>query len=354
MKSVRTLLLTLGSCFFALLLVEVGLRTLGRFTPPNPPRPARPDLYVRSEAVGYHLWPSTRSCSRYPADRGRVLELVSNSDGFRSSRELGEPDPRPHILVLGDSFVQGLGVEEGERMLEDLERLEPGWRVDGLGMSGWGVGLMLRALAALGPKAKPDVVVLAFYTDDFRRAQLEYSGAGYRIPKYRVENGKLVEHPYPAWTGWRRSRLAYALLRSIARLDRNRYSLHTALLNRFQAVVASLGARPALAFLPGKGGTAEDNERRAFLAAWASDHRVPYLDLTDAMQAAGGKALFIPHDSHWNVRGHQVAAQGLHALLGETMKVEPMPGFDTSVVPHSGNHASHCFDAVHELPAAQW
>jgi hypothetical protein len=86
-KKLGLLLLSLG---VVLLLAEVGLRVLGRYRPPDPPKPARPDLYVPDERVGYHLWPSTRTCLRYPSRGGRVLELNSNSDGFRSSRELGE------------------------------------------------------------------------------------------------------------------------------------------------------------------------------------------------------------------------------------------------------------------------
>ena len=175
MKNLLLLAFSLGAILLA---VEVSLRVLRQFTPPDPPRPVRPQLYVPDDQVGYHLWPSTRTCFRYPARGGRITEVVSNSDGFRSSRELGEPDPRPRILVTGDSFTEGLGVEEGERYTEILEA-RTGWRVDNVGIVGWGVGQMVRAVDALAVKAKADVVVLGLYIDDLRRAHPLYHGLGY-------------------------------------------------------------------------------------------------------------------------------------------------------------------------------
>jgi len=103
-------------------LAEAGVRVIDWFRPPEPPRNEGRDIFVADSAIGYHLWPSTRTRMRYPPGQHRVFHLVSNSDGFFSSRELGEPDPRPRILVL------------------------------------------------------------AFYTDDFRRLVPRYAGVGFPLP----------------------------------------------------------------------------------------------------------------------------------------------------------------------------
>lgn len=53
-----------------------------------------------------------------------------------------------------------------------------------MGMTGWGIDLMVRALEKTGVKIRPDVVVLGIYTDDFRRVHSYNSGKGYRLPKF--------------------------------------------------------------------------------------------------------------------------------------------------------------------------
>ena len=133
---------------------EVTARLFDAYVPAGADlTPTRPDLYTADPRVGYRLHPSQRVNVHYPPRNPRALSIVSNADGFRSDRELGAPDVRPRILVVGDSFVFGSGVEERERFTEVLEWLEPGWRVDNLGMTGWGVDLMVRALETFGEKA---------------------------------------------------------------------------------------------------------------------------------------------------------------------------------------------------------
>ena len=152
----RRLVLLIAALALPLAGFEAITRLVGAYVPPGAElTPTRPDLYTPDPDVGYRLHPSLHTTVRYPPRNPRALSVVSNSDGFRSSRELGEPDARPRILVVGDSFVFGSGVEASERFTEILEWLEPGWRVDNLGMTGWGIDLMVREIETLGPKARP-------------------------------------------------------------------------------------------------------------------------------------------------------------------------------------------------------
>ena len=96
----RAVLFTLSgvSLIVALLAAEATMTRLGIFAPPNDPmRTERPDLYQADPSVGYRLWPSRTMSYRYPAD-GPLITLVSNSDGFRSDRELDERDARTRVL----------------------------------------------------------------------------------------------------------------------------------------------------------------------------------------------------------------------------------------------------------------
>ena len=299
----------------ACLAVEVILRAAELYAPPDIPiRTARPDLYHADPHVGYRLWTSSRVTYRYPPTSSQLIALVSNSDGFRNRREFDEPDDRTRILVVGDSFIFGDGVRDEERITEKLETLEPNWRVDNMGMTGWGVDLMIRALEHYGRKADPDVVVLAIYTDNLRRLVPYYAGAGFAYPKFALVGSELVTIPYPYPRGWQRLRLAQAAYQSRwgarhdrdvgwLRKNRNRYDLHEALLNRYLEKGKTAGFEPLVMFLPGRGDTEEDQERRGFLQKWTAEHEVRYLDLTRAIHGAGVDNVYIPGNWHWNAMG---------------------------------------------------
>lgn len=307
-----------GGVLGAVVLAEIGLRVFGAFVPPPPvPEPMRPELYQAHPELGYTLRPSTRARYTYPVGSSNVLSLVSNSDGFRNDREFDEPDPRPRIWFLGDSMILGEGVRAEDRLTEVVGRLEPGWRVDNLGMTGWGLDLMVRAFEHVSRRVTPDLVVLAFYTDDFRRLRPMYSGMGYPSPKFEIEDGKLVTVPFPGpLPAWRRLRVVQALEQTYWRFARNRFDLNGALLDRLRAGLKPR-TRLAVVFIPGRADTAEDQRRRAFLRDWCERTGTPYLDLTETMSAAGVESIHIPGNYHWNARGHQVAATAIQKFLRE-------------------------------------
>ncbi len=306
----------LVSVSVALGVVEVALRLLGFYAPPdNPIRPPQAELYQADDAVGYKLWPSLTTTFRYPQTSDELIPLVSNSDGFRGSREFGEPDPRLRILVVGDSFVFGQGVRQEDRITEQLESLEPQWRVDNLGMTGWGLDLMVRAIETFGRKAKPDILVLAVYTDDFRRVLPYYAGAGYGYSKFELRGNELVTTPFPYPRFWERLRVVQLLYQTAWRLNRNRFDLNLALLDRFLKDSSAIGAEPMVAFLPGTADKKEDKQRRGVLHDWTTKNNVPYVDLTDAIHGAGVKNVYITDNWHWNPIGHRIAAEQLRDAL---------------------------------------
>ncbi len=308
-----------ASLGLALIAAEIGLRGLGRFDPPNsPPVPRYPGFYRPDPEIGYTLWPSRRTTYRYPVGSSNELVLVSNADGFRSAREFDSPDSRPRVWVLGDSMVLGDGVAAEDRLTEVIEQREPGWRVDNLGMSGYGVDLMIRACERLSKRVKPDVVVLGFYTDDFRRLHPFNAGQGYPFPKFELQNGQLVTVPFPVLPAWRRMRVVQAIEQSYWRLTRNQFELHDALLDRLKQGVHERGAALVVTFLPGTGDTPEDVERRTWLRNWSQEAGVPFLDLTDTIHAAGSAA-FIRGNAHWNERGHRLAGEAIRAFLRQTV-----------------------------------
>jgi hypothetical protein len=305
----------------AVALVESALRVFGMYKPEAyPPEPRRPDLFVSDPTIGYHLWPLTRTCMRYPSNAHRMVTLISNSDGLASSRELGEPDPRPRVLVIGDSFTMGLGVSEGARFTEVVEELEPRWRVDNMGMPGWGVDLMVRALQSLGKKAQPSVVVLAVYTESLARLAPEWIGQGPTpFRKFELVDGKLVDAPPYQVSLLQRFHVSELARTVEARVGgsqaRNRYPLNKALLNRFLDLTKEINATPVVVFLPGMHDTQQGRERRGFLRTWADANGVVFGDMTELINGAGVEKTYIGDNTHWNEYGHQVAGRALHELL---------------------------------------
>jgi len=310
----------LVTCVFT----ELGLRVYGAYAPPvYPPRPAQPDVYQPDPDVGYRLWPSKTSPFRYPRRSGVIVPVTANSDGFRNSREFDEHDGRARILVIGDSFTFGLGVRAEDRFTEQLETSESGWRVDNMAMPGWGLDLMVRALERYGRKADPDIVVLAIYSGDFWRLHPYFAGAGYALPKFAFAGSELVTVPYPSLRRWHRLRLVQLLYQTAWNLDRDRYDLNEALLDRYLKDAGTVGFAPAVMFLPEKTTSAGDSRRRHFLGRWTSRNRVPYLDLTDAIRAVAGDDIYIEGNIHWNQAGHRLAATELRVFLAHLLYEDP-------------------------------
>jgi hypothetical protein len=304
------------SVLLALAASEVILRVSGAYRPPDEPiLTARPEIYRADPYVGYTMWPSKTTTYRYPPESQDLIPLVSNSDGFRTAREFDEHDRRVRILVVGDSFVFGQGVRAEERLTEQLEAMESGWRVDNMGMTGWGLDLMVRAIERYGRKADPDILVLAVYTDDFRRLLPYYAGIGFTYPKFELVAGELISMPFTYPRLWERLRLVQAVYQLQWERNRNRYDLNHALLDRYLKDASEIGFKPAVVFFPGRADTQEDKTRRRFLATWASSRGVPFADLTTPMQRGGADKLFIEDNWHWNGLGHRVAAVELHRLL---------------------------------------
>lgn len=311
----RTAILVLSVCA-ACALVEIGFRIRGAYAAPNDvPQAEAPDLFQSDPDIGYRLRPSMTTTYRYPVTSPDLLPLVSNADGFRSGRELDGQDDRQRVLVVGDSFIYGLGVRVEDRVSDQLEAMEPSWRVDNLGIPGWGLDLMVRAIERYAGKAKPRIVILAIYSGDLERLGPYFAGMGYAFPKFDLVGGELVTVPFPRRRFWERLRLVQLAYRTIWNRDRNRYDLNAALLNRYWRDAGTMGFTPVIVFHPSRYDNADDRQRRVFLRQWTERQGVPFLDLTAALQDAGVENVFLENNLHWNSTGHRIAAAELRTFI---------------------------------------
>ena len=95
------------------------------------------------------------------------VHVKCNSRGLRDSeKDFSKPAGTQRIVVLGDSFMWGYGVEDTEMFSSILEDKLPGTETINLGVSGYSTVQELIRLETEGLRYDPDWVVLAFCWND--------------------------------------------------------------------------------------------------------------------------------------------------------------------------------------------
>lgn len=153
----------------------------------------------RVRPVAYHPrlgWIPTPSQSTpgYPSSRS----WTSNADAssIRSNGRSISTANRP-ILAVGDSFTFGDEVEDGETWAAHLEEIL-NKRVLNAGVGAYGIDQAFLRAELLLDEYDPDVVILAFISEDINRTEYSYYpyGRGWK-PYFEYENGFLVLRNVP-------------------------------------------------------------------------------------------------------------------------------------------------------------
>jgi hypothetical protein len=315
-----SVVLLVSSTALALWGAEFALRSVHpSWTLIHPPVCFRPDLFEAHPRYGYRLHPGRTLRHEYPAGSRRVVELHANAAGFRGAA-VGEPDGRRRVTVLGDSMTFGEGVDEAERFTERLEAASPAWRVENLGMIGYGPDLMLRAFEAVALAPPPAAVVAVLFTDDFRRVAPLYTGVGFPIPRFLVRDGALVDVPYPEPRWWERTLTGQGLLYAAYRYGGADRPVVGAVLERLRADAARNHVALGVAFVPDRRARFDDRWRRDWLAAWAARAGVAFLDVGTALGPSPEDAFYLPDDPHWSADGHARVAAALGPFVAMLLR----------------------------------
>jgi lysophospholipase L1-like esterase len=273
------------------------------------------------------------------------------------------------VVVLGDSYTFGWGVEVGERYVDRLEEdLAPRWEVIKAGVNAYGTREEGEWLRAIGWSLEPEIVVLQFCMgNDFA------DNVG---PRRRAENGFLVTEdggidgdraglgrdnggrggggaarapsvlgPVKTWLrahsqlyvflserarwfrlGITRSERAASVVRDFNGTVDAGLATTAALLGEIAADARAHGARFLVVIVPMRHQVydyaavdrgALDHPNRA-LAAACDSLGIAALDLLPAFReetARGGPRLYFRRDRHWTREGHALAARALHEDL---------------------------------------
>lgn len=268
------------------------------------------------------------------------IDVKTNAHGLRDDDYPYQRSSRHRMLVLGDSFVWGYGVEKEERFTEVLESRYPDWEIINAGISGYGTDQEYLYYSNEGYKYDADVVVLLLYYNDFEN---NYEGEqyGYYKPYFTLDKDlTLVRHHQPVPVSslvQRASRFIETdtwLLRRLWGSSRALYQSamgltgkHSGLAAGFTHVVESMpitnilvknlaksveanGARFVLIAIPSRNIYANN------LNIFTAEEKMDYLNL-DVAFTGREREFQIPNDDHWNAGGHRHAAAAIEQFLIE-------------------------------------
>ena len=359
------LLLVAFSLAIGLAVAEFAVRILE----PQPLVDIDNHLYTRDTSLRYRLNPGYHGRLSNLADFDGI-EVAINSQGMRNE-ELGRKQPaETRLLLLGDSFAFGWGVEQDETFAAQLEaglRTDmPTVRVLNGGVPGYGPVDIVAWLEAYGLDLEPDIVLVTLFLGndlidatekhrqvDFAATPADGSEADrLRDAIYRRSHVvRLLKRTLPAslirqirgsepWsvTYLRDLLESYAL--DETELAREGREASAVALARFAELAERHDFQPLIALLPGRLQVRDDRWQRGLdslgadaeaydphrpadiFGDLAGDAGIPVTDLTPAFRAAvsaGGEPIFFRYDPHWTPDGHLLAARELYDFVLTSM-----------------------------------
>ena len=327
------------SVLVSFLLIEVALGVLGYGRQRLVPQPA--GFWRHDPRLGWHHTAGSEGVfDRSPVFRTRVR---INDKGLRGrdypyERVAG----RRRILVLGDSFVFGYGVEQEEIFTTVLEGLLPATEVINAGVSGYGTDQELLWFRAEGARYRPDLVILLMCGNDELDNHSTIAYSLYPKPLFVPSpDGELVLTNVPVPPVPLRLRLKAWLL------GHSRVAFQASqLLGRARHAGPSsprVDDGLTLTLVETLRREATANGARFLVAAtekfWSYDDRSArdaHADLLRALRGRGitvvdieggegyaPEAMTITGDGHWNARGHQFVAHVLEAAIRRDRLLPP-------------------------------
>ncbi|MBL8202135.1 MAG: SGNH/GDSL hydrolase family protein [Chromatiales bacterium] len=271
------------------------------------------------------------------------VRITTNSAGMRGPREyaLERPPGVQRVMILGDSFAFGYGVEDGEVVSAVLEGLldarRPGagrHEVVNLAVSGFGQAEELVTWEQRGRAWRPDVVALFYFDNDIGNNAVSQlyaenaDGTVTRTGNAYLPGAKLQERLYripPVRWLFEHSE-AWNLIRNrLSILVQNSLLKKQGLKQFDDATTPAVGLTRALLLQLARQIQA-DGARVVFVVIPNQDRLRSNFPLTRAeVEAAGATLLdgrdfltpddYYPRDGHWRPSGHRKAAEQLAALL---------------------------------------
>ena len=289
------------------------------------------------------------------------VNIKINSQGFRDDEyPFAKPVGSKRVVVLGDSFTWGWGVEHEEIFCEVAEQKLEGTEFLNLGQNSYGTAQQYLLLKKLGMQFSPDFTVLAFFPNDI----MDNSARNPKRPAFMLQGGELVLDQTPKPLSFsqkvkkffndhfllyslidyrvamlkplRKNPVAYdgfddyffksfhekmegpwdvtkALLVEIDRLTNHRF-LIMYIPNRLQ--VEEETYQQALLVTKVDEKTVDLSYTNTLLQEFSETHGIPFLDLTPYFRKGNEQSsLYFQWDSHMTKAGHRLAGEILSDRL---------------------------------------
>ena len=297
----------------------------------------RGKLFQPDPVLGWTPIPNLSIRRRNP--EGEIWHVETTARGFRSAEDEFRPDAERWILVLGDSFVFGQGVELPDRFDSRVAQLHPEWSFVNQGVMGYGTDQQLiAAREATGRLRDGDVIVLVTSVNDLLDL-LRKTHSGRVKPWFEILEGELHEHPPDLGIAERLRDRSYLLARIFQQISPHQKEfseaklrvsgqLYRKLVIEETADAVSRGVRVLIAH---HGTHPQDVTRSRTLRATAGAALSRTCSATgiactslDPMLAPSGGELF-QRDGHWNADGHAAVAKALATALEGAIGSEALP-----------------------------
>lgn len=340
------------SAVLGLALVEVGLRAVGheklRVEVPNPER-----------AIFWH-YDSLLGWKHLPNQEGRLImrdfdiHIKINGRGLRDQPNSYQRQEGVYrIVVLGDSFTWGFGVEQEQIFTEVIEKSQDNLKVINMGVSGYSTDQEYLFLKEEGLKYNPQLILLMFFENDIYENTLAINYFIYPKPKFSIVNGQLVltNRPLPQVSPLRKvhyflrthlitydslvrvleynpakpikfsRELASGIMLWLSGKEKeNPFELTWAILSEIRALSEASGAQLVVVKIATHDQALEfDKTEPDELAEYCRTQNIPFLDLAapfqDYLGSHSEQSLQLPNDRHWNENAHKLAAETINSYL---------------------------------------
>jgi hypothetical protein len=328
-------------CLLAgLIIATEGLLRWSKLVPPMLAHGA-PDeaLWQYDPLLGWMTVPGVRTVR--PVTGPDAGDIRVNAYGFRGRTLTPSRQAHvPRVLVFGDSFVFGVGIDERHLFPAVLERLLRSRRgrpyeVGNFAVTGYSTDQELLLYQSKGRSLAPDVVILVVCDNDFLANTLDLVYRTYHKPFFeKSPTGTLVLRNVPVprpsagqraavwlarhsrlWSGLRAGSWWLQVARGRSS-GQSAVELTAALVETFAAEVREAGGR---LLIVNTGHRGEDiGPWRALKKRLAADG-VACFGLHERLAAARAAAPERPwdfgRDAHWNVASHEKAAEIVYDIL---------------------------------------
>lgn len=317
----KNLLLLASSALLAVLLGEVIVRVAIAVLHREP-------IVVSDPHTGWANRPNLTALDVTVADGH--FRLGTDTFGRRITYDstLSVTASTPVVLLVGDSFMYGINVDDRDTFAWLVAQSMPDQHVINLGVPGWGTDQELVNLENFmesgGSKTVSDIVVLMF-ENDFRDVQRGFDPYLARSkPVFHVNEGMLNRGGQFGLSPLDRlmdpSRLAWLIRSKAAGLRKPRriesaagVEVVLACLGAIRRLGEASGARVHLfAYRRPDTATVKDSVWRSFV------HRAGAVDLTDKIRTAGQSAIGFD-GVHWSAEGHRQVGP----LIRESIRTPP-------------------------------